>query len=123
MHALDITVTLGAHDAITFSAHALGVAARLAAWPGAICTSARTEPTTGTFSGCYLVHGRRRARFAIRREVERLLRSAPSVTGIRVIGRPPETVDDAPRFAGSATATARSSMFDTMPVLRGPRAA
>jgi hypothetical protein len=121
MHPLDIDVTLEAPDDTTFAAHSLGVAARLAAWPGMVCTGTRMDATSRTFSGRYLVTRRRRTRSTLERDLERLLRSSRSVATIRLDGRVLSSQAQG-RASGAATPP-NSSMFDTAPMRRVEHAA
>jgi hypothetical protein len=118
MQHLDITVTLDTHDDAAFAAHSLGVAARLAAWPGTACADARTDARTRSFSATYLVTGRRRSPSAIETDLRRLVGSAPSVTGIRVDGRALSGVGLHRDLTAARPSSSDSRMFDTRPTLR-----
>lgn len=83
MHALDITVTLDTLDDTAFAAHSLGVAARLAAWPGMVCAGVRTDPSRRTLSGRYLATGRTRSRGFSTDALELSLRGEPAVSEVR----------------------------------------
>lgn len=118
MHTLEITVTLDTPDDTTFSAHSLGVAARLAAWPGTVCADARTDAATRSFSATYFVTGRRRSRSAFETKLRRLVGSAPSVTSIRVDGRALSGVGRHHDPTAARPSSSDSGMFDTVPLLR-----